>query len=255
MDWRRFVPAGLRRTLARSNGVGCALVVEGAFGLRWLRSEDGSVQGLVDAPAPRRLQLEYTRVMLAALGFAPPGRVLVAGLGAGALPQAIARIVPGASIDVVEIDPQVVALARAHLLFQQSINTTVHVADVAAFLNASGARWSLVLLDAYVGERVPEALSSEAFLMQARDHLEPGGAAAANVWGPDRSAGYPAVLASWKRVFPHVRVLRCAHTSNRIFVGTQERRDVGEVLRKLVDLPGAGAIPSDAWDAVRALAG
>ena len=70
-------------------------------------------QSCVDRRRPRRLVLPYTRMLLGSLLLIPdPETILVVGLGGGVLPKAFAELLPDARIDVVEIDPVVVAVAE-----------------------------------------------------------------------------------------------------------------------------------------------
>lgn len=249
--WRRYVPPFLRRTLATSDGPGGSLVVEERFGLRWLRHADGSVQGLVDAREPDRPQLPYVRVMLAGLAFADAHRVLAIGLGSGALPRALKRVVPQAQVEAVELDPEVVRLARAHLFLWKDIR--VHVADARAFLEARSERWDLVLVDAYGGREIPPHLAGGDFLELVRAHLTPGGAALANVWSPAGNPGYGDAIGLWKKKFPCVRVLPVPGDANRIVVGTEVPPVDAALASRLGALPHADRLPSEAWDALSAL--
>ena len=89
-------------------------MTQDAAGLRTLRFEkDGARQTVVRPGEPGRLEMPYQRVALAGLALCPePRRILVVGLGGGALPSFLRVHYPDAAIDAVEIDPQVVEVAK-----------------------------------------------------------------------------------------------------------------------------------------------
>src|SRR5688572_5097796 len=89
--------------LARSGGPGengavdtSLIVTEDADGLRALRfGQGGARQSLVRPGDPRQLELPYTRMSMVGLAFVPqPRRILVVGLGGGAVPMFLRAVVP-----------------------------------------------------------------------------------------------------------------------------------------------------------------
>ena len=88
---------------------------------------------------------------------------------------------PDATVDAVEIDPVVVAAARAHFGLRDDARYRVHVADAADWVARDRGRYDFVLLDAYAGEGIPAALASEAFFRAVARRLAPGGVVAINI--------------------------------------------------------------------------
>src|SRR5574343_50353 len=83
-------------------------------GVRYLHFGSDWVQGAMRIRKPDALELSYTREMMAGLLLrdAPwPARVLLIGLGAGSLAKFVHRHVPQAQVTVVEILPEVHAVA------------------------------------------------------------------------------------------------------------------------------------------------
>ena len=163
-------------------------------------------QSCIDPAAPRRMVFGYTRMMMALLLLEPaPGRILVAGLGGGTLPTALAALLPEATLDAVEIDPAVVALAERYFNFEATPRLRLEVADARVFVKravARGERYDAVLLDAYGGDYIPEHLLTREFLAEVRALLPPGGVLAANTFSASRlydheSATYQAVFGTF----------------------------------------------------------
>lgn len=147
-------------------------------------------QSCIDLRQPDRLLFEYTQMMLGALLLNPdPRSILIIGLGGGTLPRALARLLPGAEIDVVEIDPAVVAVAQKYFGFQPDAHEHVFEEDGRAYVRRmlrTNKRYGLIILDAYDNQYIPEHLLTREFLAQVRGLLLPGGLVAANTFASSR---------------------------------------------------------------------
>lgn len=75
----------------------------------------------------------------------------------------------------VEIDPEVVALARRWFGFAADPRVRFVVEDAAEHVQTSRASHDLVLVDAFVDERVPDALCTRGFLRATGERVAPGG--------------------------------------------------------------------------------
>ncbi len=114
-----------------------------------------------------------------------PARVLVIGCGGGVGPQSFAEDYAGAvqRIDVVDIDPQVLSMARRWFRFPAEGGLLrAHVADGRLFVGQSTEQWDYIILDAYSGgSRIPRHLISQEYFAAVKDHLAPGGVVVVNV--------------------------------------------------------------------------
>ena len=76
------------------------------------------------------LPVAYTRYMTVALAYAKKHTAFaMIGLGGGRTSQYLHQFMPGADIDVVELDPDVIALARKHFHLQEGSRYRIHAAD------------------------------------------------------------------------------------------------------------------------------
>ena len=92
-------------------------------------------QSCIALSAPDRMILEYSQMMLAGLYVNPrPQRVLVIGLGGGVLPTALQKMLPGAHIDVAELDAAVDRSARQYFAFKPGANMQVAIQDGRVFV-------------------------------------------------------------------------------------------------------------------------
>ncbi len=157
-------------------------------GVRLLHLGGPAVQSAMRMRAPYALELEYTRAMMAFLLFheAPIDIVLV-GLGGGSLAKYIHRFLPESRVTALEIQPEVVAAARAYFMLPPDDDRlTVLVADGAAHVRNLRQETDVLLVDGYDAARIVEDLASEAFYAACLAALRPGGVAVYNLWGSDR---------------------------------------------------------------------
>jgi len=157
-------------------------------GVRFLHRGGDAIQSAMRIGAPLALDLEYTRCMLAFLLFQPqPAHLLMIGLGGGSLAKFVYHKLPQAHVTVVEIDRQVVTVARSHFqLPHDDARLRVRVADGAAFVARRRACADIVLLDGFEGGRQSPRLTTQAFYDAACRALRRHGLLVANFFGSDR---------------------------------------------------------------------
>jgi len=158
------------------------------FGVRSLHIGSDTIQSSMRLARPNDLELAYTRSMMAFLLFIPPPRrVLMVGLGGGSLAKFVYHRLPGAVTEVLEVNPQVVSIARR--LFElpaADARLTVRVCDAAQFIAADGGGFDTILVDGYDGEAQVAELATKEFYGNCRRRLERGGVLVVNLWGSDR---------------------------------------------------------------------
>lgn len=197
------------------------VVVQEEDGLRNLLFEPSlAIQSSVRLGHPLDLQLAYTRAAMVAMAAHPaPRRVLVVGLGGGAMPMFLRAIDPRLLIDVAEIDPVVIRAARGLMGFQEDALLRVHVGDGRRFIEESAVRYDVIFLDAYGPSDIPVSLTTVEFLKIARAHLSEDGLIAGNVWSPRFNDLYEAMHRSYREAFgEHLCVLDAEGSGNRIFL-------------------------------------
>ena len=135
---------------------------------------------------PNRLDLEYSQAMMCALLYQPaPKKVLLVGLGGGSLVKFLLEFCPEARIDVAEINPEVVKVARQYFLLPRNERLLITLAPgevVVVDRLAAGDRYDLLLLDAFDDNGPARALLDEQFLYSCQALLATGGVFAMNLW-------------------------------------------------------------------------
>ncbi|MCZ6596026.1 MAG: fused MFS/spermidine synthase [Planctomycetota bacterium] len=115
--------------------------------------------------------------------------VQVLGLGAGTAWRVLAGAAPpGLELVLggVELDPEVIALAREHMDLDRDGERrhVVSGVDARVALRASDARHDLIILDCYANQiEIPTHLATLEFFREVREHLAPGGWLTANLGG------------------------------------------------------------------------
>lgn len=161
-------------------------------------------QSCMDVAQPDRIVMNYPQMMLTALYANPePSSVLIIGLGGGTIPRALQQVVPNVRIDVVEIDPAVVNVAKKYFGFAENGRVRAIEADGRVFVKRAlreGRRYDLVMLDAFDHEYIPEHLLTREFLTEVKSLLTPDGVLAANTFSSSRLYDHESV--TYAAVFP-----------------------------------------------------
>ena len=172
-------------------------------GVRYLHFGSDWVQGAMRLRKPNALELTYTREMMAGLLFREtpwPARVLLIGLGAGSLTRFVHHHLPQARVTVVEIAPEVHAVARQYFrLPDEDERFEVHIGDGAAFVQDDPRQWDLIAVDGFDRHARAGALATQAFYTACRTRLAADGILSVNLFGQLR--GFKAQLQRLRKAF------------------------------------------------------
>jgi spermidine synthase len=131
---------------------------------------------------PGALTVEYTRYMTIGIAYPPKvERVLEIGLGGGRTVSYLSAWLPDTGILAVELDKDVVDLAKKYFKFQETARLRTVVSDGRAFLMRDSEKWDVILIDAYRGPFVPFHLLTQEFYALAKSRLTPGGVVVQNI--------------------------------------------------------------------------
>lgn len=140
---------------------------------------DALQHSYVDLDDPTHLELDYTKVFADVIvASAPPGGLEVLHVGGGGftMPRYLRAVRPGSTNVVLEIDPDLVSLARERLGLKTGPDLQVRVGDARLVLTAlPGGNQDLVLGDAFGGPAVPWHLTTIEFAKAISTTLRPGG--------------------------------------------------------------------------------
>ncbi len=181
------------------------LRVEDWDGCRYLFSGEGraSKHSCICLKDLRRHMLDYSRLVFSAACFVlSPRRALVLGLGGGVIPREMFTIWPDVEVEVMEIDPHIVEVARRFFFLPESPRLRVWIGDGRVRMEdwaAQGRRFDWIVLDAFDGEYVPAHLRTIEFMRTVcRLRADPG-IVIANLFNSHPL--YPAQVATFAAAF------------------------------------------------------
>ncbi|WP_049887879.1 spermidine synthase [Natronobacterium gregoryi] len=217
---------------------------------------DGARHSATDLSESERHVFTYTRYFhLPMLLVDDPDEVddvLFVGGGGYTGPQDFAQQYD-ATVDVVEIDPEVTDAAETYFGLDRGA-VTVHTEDGRQFLQGTDERYDVVVLDAYKKDQVPFHLTTVEFMELLSDRLTEDGVVHANVIAaPSGSAAefYHAQYETMDAVFPAVYSFRTSDQNavqNVQIVATADETDFSQT--DLAEREAARDIGVDLEDAV-----
>lgn len=201
---------------------------------------DEAVQSRINLSAPHTLVSPYARGMFGSYLYQPnPQRVLIVGLGGGAMVRFLTHHEQNVQIDAVEIDPVVVRLADQFFGVRSAGNVRVHTADAVKFIESTTDRYDLILMDAFLrpsGDTdmvgVPTRLKTQEFLRRVKAALTPGGVVAFNINHHDTMTED---IATVRSVFEHVSVYRTPPSENKVVIATDGAVPTAQEMRERID--------------------
>ena len=123
--------------------------------------------------------------MALAFALARPREVILLGLGGGSLLHALRKACPDANAAVVEMRPQVVAIAREYFQLDSLQDGQLIIADAKQQLRLFPSQsCDLLLADLFYDNRMHPWQEQQKFFLQAQKCLRPGGWLAINFDSP-----------------------------------------------------------------------
>jgi len=158
------------------------------------------IQTVMDKRAPEALMPGYGQAMMSFLLFHPrPRRIVLIGLGGGALVKACRRLLPQVCIEAVEVDPAILQWRTLFRIPLDDARFVLHAGDGADYLAAHIGGIDVLLVDAFDDSGFAPALDQHAFVADAWTALGPKGIMVTNLAGP--AAAYGEFLMAVRSVF------------------------------------------------------
>jgi spermidine synthase len=152
---------------------------------------------------PGELTVDYTRYMTVGAAYPPKlDRIAEIGLGGGRTVSYLSAALPDTGILAIELDKDVVDLAKKYFKFQETARLRTVVSDGRAFLLKDTEKWDVILIDAYRGPFVPFHLLTKEFYTLVKARLNPGGVVVQNI--EPSTMLFDSATATLRSVFPSV---------------------------------------------------
>ena len=208
----------------------------------------------VDLADPRHLEFDYVRWIGDAIDAAPAGPLDAVFLGGGGftLPRYVTATRPGSRSRVLEVDGDLVDLARERLALRTGPALRVRVGDARVTLrDEPDGSADVVVGDAFGGRSIPWHLATTEFTRDVRRVLRPGGLYALNVIDHAPLGLLRAEAATLLEVFDHVRLVTHAEPGgNFVFLASSSplAADVRSTARgaRTLDRPAVEELAGDA---------
>jgi len=169
-------------------------------------------------------------------------RLLMLGMGGGSVCRQLRRLAPDAEIVAVELDPEVVAVARAEFDLDE-LRLDVVVADALAVLRREQRGFDAIFEDVFIGRgdgvHKPDWIPDPGHAL-ARRRLKAGGVLVSNAL--DEA---PRVARSMRAAFAHVVQIGIEGFDNRVLVACDARFDAHSLRASVAAEPlYADALPA-----------
>ena len=169
--------------------------------IRSLHLGSETVQSSMNVDYPAELVLSYSRAMMAWLLFVENVRhITQIGLGGGSFVRWIDAHLPEVAQTAVEINPQVISVARG--LFElpfESEKFEIIEADGAEYIKTLRGGTDILLVDGFDGVQIIDALVAAPVFADCRTALSDNGIFVTNWWSGDKR--YPLFLQRLAQVF------------------------------------------------------
>jgi len=208
-----------------------ARVIQFADGVRWLQLNEGVAIHSIYVPGSYLTggYWDDPLVLPFAAGGAPPRRIAILGDAAGTVARAYGHYYPATRVDAVELDGELTTIGRRYFHLAGP-NLHTYTADARPWLQASRARYGMILLDAYRQPYIPFYLVTHEFFEAVKKHLRPGGMVVVNVGHiPGSDALERVVAATLRSVFAVVMRDRVSNTNSLMVASSRPLS--GEAMR------------------------
>ena len=141
------------------------------------------MQSCIDLNNPNYIIFKYIKIIMSSLFLTntPPKDILIVGAGCGMLGNIMNKIIPTAKINMVEINPLVIKIAKKYFNFKTNENINVKIMDGYKFImNSPAAKYDLVILDVSSKDYTPKKFLTVKLVENVKRILKNGGVVAVN---------------------------------------------------------------------------
>ena len=207
---------------------------------------DRTLQSAMTLKDPTALRLVYSRYTSIGLTFRPDAKkMLLVGLGGGSIPKKLNKEFPNLEIDAIELDPEVIRIAKDHFNVKEHKNLRLHAQDGRLFLARTQQQYDIIMLDAYFTDAMPFHLATKQFFELAQKKLAPNGVVVANlisaVTGPSGKIAR-SFIRTQRQIFPQTYIFASRRPDNVsletiqnvIVVATRDKQriDIKEIVKR-----------------------
>jgi spermidine synthase len=173
-------------------------------------------------------------------GSTTPRNAMLIGLAGGTAARQLTAAYGPLPIAGIEIDPEIVKVARDYFGLDDLPNVAVRVADGRYALRTTDRTFDLIGVDAYRQPYIPFQLTTREFFQEVADRLSPTGVAVVNAGRTATDFRLVDALASTMRdVFPYVVAIDVARYNNTMLIASRSPLSVDALQANAARLPAA----------------
>ena len=169
-----------------SNFINCSVDVSELNGVRSMHIGSDTIQSSMSISDPFFLELNYTKAMSLCFAFNKlPKEILVVGLGGGSIAKFFYKHSRKAVINIVELNLQVINVAKAYFKIPQSKRFNIIKGDAISYLFDYEMEYDILLSDAFDDIGIPEDFCTMEYFSLCKSRLSHHGIFMINLWGSD----------------------------------------------------------------------
>ena len=178
-----------RRKIHKSVAADNVVEVTELDGIRQLHLGSKTVQSGMRVKAPLELVFNYSRALMYFLLFSDKVKdVLLVGLGGGSVTKYIHGYCPEVKQTVVEINQQVIDVARSHFFLPDNDNKLdVIKGDGLHYMENNPTSQDCLIIDGFDSDGIPDGFCTPDFFDMCYDVLKDNGVFLINLWGSDKN--------------------------------------------------------------------
>lgn len=103
-------------------------------------------------------------------------KVLVLGLGGGSIVETIREDFNSvAYIELVEIDPEIISIAKKEFSIDRFRNINIVCADAANYIESSESKFDLIIVDVFIDNKIPQIFTLPSFIKKLTQRVDTNG--------------------------------------------------------------------------------
>jgi spermidine synthase len=169
----------------------------------------GAAQSAIPRDGNKTMLFDYNQRFLELIASLGPKNLLLIGGGAFSLPAKVLQNHREILIDVIEQDPALIEISKKFFGLEDNKNLKIIIGDGREYLSKNTKLYDLIIIDAFSGNKIPEALRTLEFANLLPTQLTKNGVCAINVisalHGPNNIT-LKEQFATYNSVFRHVDI-------------------------------------------------
>jgi spermidine synthase len=133
---------------------------------------------------------------------------------------------PKTIIDVVDIDPDVIDVAKRFFGFEEDATLRAYADDGRRFIEKCRDPYDVIFLDAFGAGSIPYHLATREFLLAVGKVVTPQGVVLGNIWSRGSNPLHDSMIRTYQDVFEEFFIVDVQSAGNEILVGLPRRQQV-----------------------------